>query len=294
MKKILCLAVGLFALNFAPVFGQPNPNGTPPSAPDFQQRLKEIVNSANAPHNQPPALTKFNLDFPGGTPKELAAAIERATGKPLNAIIPIEDADIQLPALKMNDVNAPQLFAALEAASRKTVAVQNGNFGGGYSQVTTGYGFHTSDSPVTDSSIWYFFAEKPSLPPVISTAPPQKICQFYNLDPYLNRGFKVDDITTAIATGWDMAGIKPHPELNYHQETKMLIAYGELKDLQTIQNVLQTLPATNAARNEIDSMKSQIKDLQDQVGALKTGILDLNSRPGEGRRPPPSEKNSGN
>jgi hypothetical protein len=125
-------------------------------------------------------------------------------GRPLNAIIPTEDADIQLPALKMNGVVTPQLFTALEAASRKTVAIQNGPvFGNSYSLSTTDYGFKTADGPISDTSIWYFHVEKPNLPPVIST---EKICQFYSLSPYLDRGFTVDDITTAIQTGWKMQG----------------------------------------------------------------------------------------
>ena len=62
-----------------------------------------------------PALTRFNLDFPGGTPKELVAAIEKAMGRPLNAIVPDELADTKLPALKMNSVDVAQLFSALTA-----------------------------------------------------------------------------------------------------------------------------------------------------------------------------------
>jgi hypothetical protein len=269
MKKSICLAAGLLALTLTPVFGQPNPNGTPPSAPGFQQRLKEIVNSANASQNQPPALTKFNLDFPGGTPKELVAAIEKAMKKPLNVIILTEDADLQMPPLKMNDVTVPQLFAALKAASMKNVAYQTSGAGNSYTTYGTDYGFTTADSPITDTTIWYFRVQKPSLPPVVST---QKICQFYSLSPYLDRGFTVDDITTAIQTGWKMAGETPTPELNYHKETKLLIAYGEPNKLQTIQQVLQTLPASTTSRREITGIEIQIKELQDQVAQLKKQI----------------------
>ena len=61
--------------------------------------------------------TKFDLDFPGGTPRDLIAAIQKAWGKPLNAIVPEEFADTTLPALKMRKVTIPQLFEALQAAS---------------------------------------------------------------------------------------------------------------------------------------------------------------------------------
>jgi hypothetical protein len=250
MKRLICFAASLLALNLTPVFGQPEPIRTKPS-----------------PASQPlPALTKFNLDFPGGTPAQLVKAIEKATGKPLNVIVSVEDANVELPPLKMNDVVSPQLFGALEVASRKTVAVSTGPYPGSYSQFVTGYGFRTSDNPVTDSSIWYFHADKPSLPPVVSTS---KICEFYSLDPYLNRGFTVDDITTAIQTGWKMAGIAPVPELNYHKETKLLIAFGEPDKLRTIQQVLNTLPQTQYS---LPQLNNDVKQLQDQVAHLMKKI----------------------
>ena len=264
MKKIICLAIGLLALNLAPAFGQ--------------QAGALVLENSQEPAPKP-MLTKFNLDFPGGTPAELVKAIEKATGKPLNAIIPTEDADIQLPPLKMNDVIAPQLFAALEAASRKTVAVQTGNFGNSYSTFTTDYGFTTADSPVSDTSIWYFRAEKPSLPPVVST---EKICRFYSLAPYLDRGFTVDDITTAVQTGWKMAGIIAPPQLDYHKETKLLIAFGDPNELGTISQVLQTLPESGYS----PSVETQIRQLQKQVDELKKE----HSAPASSSSPPPEEK----
>jgi hypothetical protein len=273
MKKSICLVAGLLALNLTPVFGQP---ATPVSAPQppstFAERLTAIQGRTAADQAKAPALTKLNLDFPGGTPEQLVKAIEKAMGKPLNAIIATEDADLQMPPLKMNDVVVPQLFAALETASRKTVAVQNAMFGNSYSQFVTGYGFKTADNPITDSSIWYFHAEKPSLPTVGST---EGVCRFYSLSPFLDRGFTVDDITTAIQTGWKMMRATPPPELNYHKETKMLIAFGEPKRLEIISSVLQSLPSSNATRDELDHMSNQIGQLQDQVAQLKKKISAL-------------------
>jgi len=249
MKKIIALAVCLSVLTLAPVFGQLATN-----------------HKTEVPEKS--ILTKFSLDFPGGTPVQLVKAIEKATSKPLNAIISPEDATVQLPPLKMNDVTTPQLFTALAAASRKTVAVQNANFGNSYSQYVTGYGFNTSDNSVTDTTIWYFHADKPILPPLVST---EKICRFYSLAPYLDRGFTVDDITTAIQTGWKMEQVSSAPELNYHKETKLLIAYGEPDDLNTIQSVLQTLGA-NASKDEINQMNGTIYDMKNQLKAMRSQI----------------------
>ncbi len=221
-----------------------------------------------------PKLTTFNLDFPGGTPADLVQAVEKATGKPLNAIIPTEDADTQLPPLKMNNVVVPRLFAALEAASQHTVAVSVGHFVGSYTENQIGYGFRTSDNPVTDSSIWFFYVTKPTLPPVIVSpvVSTESICKFYQLQGYLDRGFTVDDITTAIQTGWKMAGISPVPELNYHKETKLLIAFGKPDDLATIQNVLDALPQSNLGRNEAEVVLRQV----DKIATLESQVKQLN------------------
>jgi hypothetical protein len=212
-------------------------------------------------YTKPGLQTQFSLDFPGGTPAQLVKAIEKATGKRINVIINKEDENVELPPLKMDDVFLPQLFTALEVASRKLVAVSTG-MGGSYSQFTTSYGFKSSDD-MTDTAVWYFHVEKPNLPPIIST---EKVCQFYSLSPYLDRGFTVDDITTAIQTGWKMAGVTPTPDLNYHKETKLLIAYGEPGKLATIQQVLQTLPSVN--QEFWRQANDRIRELQTQVDRL--------------------------
>ncbi|MHC1766566.1 MAG: hypothetical protein AB9869_20060 [Verrucomicrobiia bacterium] len=69
----------------------------------FQQKLQEVVaaQQAEASPGQTQLLTRFDLDFPGGTPGALAEAIEKASGKPLNLVIPIGSAQTPLPPLKM-------------------------------------------------------------------------------------------------------------------------------------------------------------------------------------------------
>jgi hypothetical protein len=191
-----------------------------------------------------PALTRFNLDFPGGTPRELVAAIEKAMGRPVNVIIPEELAETKLPALKMNGVTVSQLFQGLTAASRKSEAVVSG--GGGYGMpasyqiAQTGCGFRqgSEGGRPSDDTIWYFYVDRPTLPPLSSSA---KVCRFYALAPYLDRGMSVDDITTAIETGWKMMGDTSPPNISFHKDTKLLIAVGEPGKLETIDAVLKAL-----------------------------------------------------
>jgi hypothetical protein len=193
-------------------------------------------------------LTRFDLDFPGGTPKELVAAIQKAMDRPMNAIVPDDLATVKLPAFRMKHVNLPQMFEALGAASHKMEAISNyrggmGVFNGGfneYSYANTSYGFRTEGNP-TDDSIWYFFVDKPGTPPASPFDPNTKICRFYSLAPYLERGATVDDITTAIETGWKMLGDTSPPSIRFHKDTKLLIAVGEASKLDIIDAALKAL-----------------------------------------------------
>jgi hypothetical protein len=247
MKTTSSTIICLVALGFTTTLGQqPSPPTSPempPPAPppggQFSERLQNIIQRAGTSPSAEPSLTKFNLDFPGGTPKELVAAIEKALRRPLNAIIPDELAATKLPALKMNSVDVSQLFGALRLASMKAETYQLPN-SGSYQIHQTNCGFKTEGKP-TDDSIWYFFVEKPVPPPPSPPYRAPKICRFYSLAPYLDRGMSVDDITTAIETGWKMLGETSPPTISFHKDTKLLIAVGEQSKLETIDAVLKAL-----------------------------------------------------
>ena len=233
MKTHLYWLVAAFTLSS--VFGQ-QPLPPPPTAPaappgSFSQRLATIIDQASG--KPEPVLKKFDLDFKGGTPKELVKAIEKASGRPLNAIIPEELAETKLPALKMNNVDVSQLFAALGMATRKSEPFQFPGYNN-YQITQTSCGFRTDGRP-SDDAIWYFYVERPTVPP------PTKVCRFYSLASYLDDGTTVDDIITAIQTGYKMLGDTSPPTISFHKDTKLLIAVGEPTKLETIDAVLKAL-----------------------------------------------------
>ena len=199
-----------------------------------------------APIGSGAEFTRFNIDFPGGPPAELAETIKTATGRPLNVIIPAEFRDVRLPAFKMSNVTVPELFKAIEAASeRQEVRITGSAYRGGssrpvhnYEIVHTGYGFRSAGPVNSEDAIWFFYVQKPTqLPPV----EPEKVCRFYRLSPYLAGGLTVDDVTTAIRTGWKMLREEEAPELSFHKETELLIAVGDAHKLETIDAVLSSL-----------------------------------------------------
>jgi len=254
MKNFISLAICLSALSVNPAWAQPEP--VVPGMPPVEKGPGGYV--WVGPTN---SLPKFDLDFSGGTPGQLVKAIEKVTGKPLNAVIPDDCKDLQMPAFSVKSVTAAQVFTALEQASQKNerftvLDPRDRSVGGNGSDVyinTSHYGFQTAGVP-TENSIWCFYWDKGrEREPwqVLSST----VCKFYQLAPYLEAGYTIDDITTAVETGWKMMGITNPPTLNYHQNTKILIAVGEEAQVNLIRDVLiQLYPK-----------KSEVKPADDQA-----------------------------
>jgi hypothetical protein len=169
---------------------------------------------------------KFDLEFPGGSPSDLVSAIEKATGKPLNVIISKDDEKVEIPALKFKNITTPDLFRALTMASKKDQVVgPNGSM-----HYNTFYTFETEGQG--ENAIFSFKSS--------NVSPPQKYCRFYQLAEVL-QNYSIEDITTAVQTGWKMLGVKSTPEIKFHPETKLLIAVGQPEQLRTIDDVLSGL-----------------------------------------------------
>lgn len=187
-------------------------------------------------------LSRFDLDFPGGTPVQLVEAIGRAMGKSLNAIVPPDASDVRLPHFKLRSVTLPELFEALENASRRIVTYQVGST---WQNANTAYGFRKAPGGKqgTDDSVYSFFYEKPLL------QPEQKVCRFWQLAPFLE-SYQIDDITTAIQTGYRLLG-ETEPTISFHKDTKLLIAVGDANKLRLIDNALDQLwPRSKAVKKE--------------------------------------------
>ena len=190
---------------------------------------KEIAESA----------PKFDLDFPGGTPAELVTAIEKASGSPLNVIIPDEHAAVRLPPLRLSQVHTAQIFNAISEASKRLIISGSGNQRG-TSEIRML--FLTKDPVASACSLWFF-----QIPGHVRSEP---ITRFFPLAYYLQSGLTVDDITTAIHTSWDMSGEAQTPSIKFHQETQLLIAVGQPEQLAVIGDVLEALKTTVLIRAE--------------------------------------------
>jgi hypothetical protein len=95
-------------------------------------------------------LKHFDLDFPGGTPAELVAAISQAMGKHLNVMIPPEHAKVRIMPVKVQGVTVPELFDAIGKCSVHETAEGK----------VVGFCLLPSSS-VTDETIWSFRLNAP-------------------------------------------------------------------------------------------------------------------------------------
>src|SRR5215216_3206371 len=104
MKRYLPLLLLGITLPPGPAFGQDDAPTPPPSA-QVQAPVKVVVPVKNH-------FPRFDLDFPGGTPKQFVKAVEKAGGKPVNVVVSDENDDVRLPALSVKNVTVPELFQA--------------------------------------------------------------------------------------------------------------------------------------------------------------------------------------
>jgi hypothetical protein len=213
MKKHLLLLLGLSLFSFHPALAEDSSQTSTPASKEAQ------------------ALPRFDLDFPGGPVGDLVKAIEKATGRPLNAIIPDNSTNSTQDAFSVHQVTVAQLFEAITAINKDTRRFPDGIIQSWSS------GFRTEGVP-NENSIWYYFDDKPGDPDL------PDVCRFYELAPYLEAGFKVEDITTAIETGLEMTGVSPEDAANclkYHKETKLLIAKCNTDQMKMIDGALAEL-----------------------------------------------------
>ncbi|HEY8901090.1 MAG TPA: hypothetical protein VIM61_11825 [Chthoniobacterales bacterium] len=292
MKILFPLPIALCLLFIAGPAGAED-SGAPP---------RRIVRTIEAPNAAPPMpgssstpapadeskLTRFDLDFPGGTPAELAAAISKATGKHLNLIVPPKDGDRRIMPLKLDNVTVPELFQAVAAISQKTEAWihRTGEGEKRVERAEVSLTFQSGGGPLGDDTVWWVKSSGPQddmlrLQSELADTP--AITRYFQLAPYLEN-YSIEDITTAVQTGWKMAKVEPMPQLSFHKETSLLIAVGPEASVKQIPEVLAQLRRDRGPtvekivklQAELDEvLAKKIGDWQEKARALSEKIRDL-------------------
>jgi hypothetical protein len=141
---------------------------------------------------------------------------------PLNVIVPDEMRDDFVPQFELYNVNYADVFQAL--SSLRTPNQKKSIWRG------------TGNGKGPNELVWVLTSENPP----DGSPPPNQSSRVFQLQSYLSK-YKIEDITTAIQTTWDMLGKAKGAELKYHKDTALLIAVGGPEQLAVISQVLQAL-----------------------------------------------------
>ena len=177
----------------------------------------------------------FDLKFPGGSPTELLAAIESAGGK-VNALIQPGMERVRFPKMDFRGVTTANVLNAVNM-------LDNGR----------------SARWLESDLVW-----------VLIAPPTNRRPQVFYVGNFLSQ-LKLDDITTAIQTTWQMAGKPAAAELKFHEETKLLIVLGEPQQLESVTEVLGQLmnSISNAPGTSVSAPKSAKEPMSTSAPAEK-------------------------
>lgn len=161
----------------------------------------------------------FDLSFSGGTPQKLIGEMEKASGLKVNVLIPPELADAKIPAMELRSVNVQGVFESLNLLWRNSMQWIR----------PTRPGWVPGAPGSEPGNVW-----------VLSRPADSRKTQAFYVG-HLLKKFKIDDITTAVQTTWQLGGKDTKAELKYHQDTQLLIALGHPEQLSTAAEVLAQL-----------------------------------------------------
>lgn len=186
----------------------------------------------------------IDLNFPGGTPAELVKAIREQAGVDVNVIIPTHAADTVLPPVDVKGVTPSQLFEALSRASSRSVSIKTlqidpktGSVRPVMGRSLIAFGFRPGAPNPNGKPVWSFYREggADDVGAVFL-----KMCSYYQLASYLDQ-YSIEDISTAIRSGWKYLEDQPEAKLSFHKETGLLIVYGSDEQQAIVSQVLQEL-----------------------------------------------------
>jgi hypothetical protein len=105
---------------------------------------------------------------------------------------------------------------------------------------------------------------------------------FFDLSKILDEELTIEDVTTAIRTGWTAAagGKEPPAEaLKFHQESKLLIASGPPQQLESVTNIVRLLeerrrPSKDEQTLTIESLRARIEEMNEQNQRLEKKLVE--------------------
>jgi hypothetical protein len=195
-----------------------------------------------------PEWARMNIDFAGGKPTDLLAAIKKACNQSPNVLIHPDAESVSIPPFKLRDVSAAQIFIALNTLSEPP-------FANGYWKA----------APLPDGEIWTLTRPHTSsskIDPTTGLPALSKNCKVLNLTMVLG-DYSVDDVTTAMKGAWDLLNIGETPVIKFHKDTKLLMIVGDDRQLTVANDVLREL-STNVQLKRREAIAKQVDQTNKQ------------------------------
>ena len=133
----------------------------------------------------------------------------------------------------------PEVFSAIGIVSAHTDAVPLSPSGFEFRDVAITF-VNSANALPTDETVWSLHSSGLSTKVLAKVYGVTPVCRYFQLASYLEN-YSIEDITTAIQTGWKMAKVEPMPQLSFHKETSLLIAVGPEASVNQIPAVLNEL-----------------------------------------------------
>lgn len=159
----------------------------------------------------------IDLRFPGGTVLELIDHMEQALGRPPPVIVGEGARELQVPAFELHSAKSDNVFGALMRLLADTAPKE--------ARLTI----------VPHADIWVINAF-----PAEASPEGQPQMNIFHIGPLLET-FRLEDLTTAIETAWEMAGAEKDGRMRYHEETSLLFVRGNRDQLILVSQILNEL-----------------------------------------------------
>lgn len=179
------------------------------------ERLQKVREEAarrraarRAEAEQASGVSRYDLEFPGGTPAQLVAAIRKASEGPCNLVIASNVAELSLPPLSLNSTTTTELLIALAQMFSQT------------GMVTLSPG----GSNVNETTVWILYRNS------------RVSCRVTNIE-FLLAAYTVDEITNALTTAWKLQG-REQPKYVYDKASGLLMVTGDDRQLELMNEVL--------------------------------------------------------
>ena len=237
MKKTIPTTVLALSLAGLSLHGAEPPAGATPPPPNSSFQTHVQV------LGEAPPKPTFDLAFDGGDIYELVKAIEKASGRPLNIIAPAAQPPVRIPRFSLKGVNEDTLFSALSI-----LRLEDGNV----RLMRTG-------------AAW-----------VVQAAPDNRECSTFYVG-HLLKKFKVEDISTAIRTTWEM-GRERGGELKFHPETGLLFVLADKGQIGAVTSVLSEIRRgveDEEAMPALKALETRCKELVQELDQRTKAYQDL-------------------